>query len=81
VKSLPLRMATCDGAQVALQQSLILRPGNKQCIKNYEGGVNFRLSRGVIFRLALPSLSNPGKEGLAEGLPGSLLTRARRPGV
>jgi integrase len=27
-------MVTCGGAQVALQQSLILRPGNKQCTKN-----------------------------------------------
>jgi len=26
-------MATCGGAQVALQQRLILRPGNKQFIK------------------------------------------------
>ena len=47
-------MATCGGAQVALQQRLILRPGNKQFIKNLKGrGVNFGLSRGVIFRLSL----------------------------
>jgi DNA replication protein DnaC len=33
-KSLPLRMVTCGGAQVALQQRLTLRPGNEQFIKN-----------------------------------------------
>ena len=41
-------MATRGGAQVALQQSLILRPGNNQCIKNLnrEGGHFWIVARG-----------------------------------
>jgi hypothetical protein len=35
--TLPLRKVTCGGAQVALQQRLILRPGNIQFIKNLNG--------------------------------------------
>jgi len=69
--ALPLRMATCDGAQVALQQSLILRPGNEQCSQKLRGGGHFsvpiyipafdgaRLS--VLGDLAPPSLGHrPG---------------------
>jgi len=59
VKSLPLRMATCDGAQVALQQSLILRPGNKQCIKNYEGGSFFGCREGSFFGWHYQIWANP----------------------
>ena len=41
-------MVTCGGAQVALQQRLILRPGNKQFIKNLnrEGGQFSVVARG-----------------------------------
>jgi len=36
-------MATCGGAQVALQQCLILRPGNNQCSKNLKKGGHFSI--------------------------------------
>jgi hypothetical protein len=43
-------MVTCGGAQVALQQSLILRPGNKQCTKKpKKGGSNFDYHDGSFF--------------------------------
>jgi hypothetical protein len=64
VNALPLRMATCGGAQVARKPSLILRPGIKKCIKNLRMGGQFSIiTRGhfsvVITMLKVSSRLTP----------------------
>ena len=46
-------MATCGGAQVALQQSLILRPGSKQCSKKLTRGGHFSVGAGGHFSVGI----------------------------
>jgi len=59
--ALPLRLATCGGAQVALQQSPILRPGIKQCTKNLTRGGHFSVITGGHFWVVITNSVLPAR--------------------